>query len=69
MMKLAFPSMAPEILEERAAQASWPDLMRDLGQVQAVLLDQDDNRYQLRTDMLGSAHQAFAAAGVRPRRR
>jgi hypothetical protein len=53
-------------LEERAAQASWPDLIRDLGQVQAVLLDLDGNPYQLRTDLLGSAHQAFAAAGARP---
>jgi hypothetical protein len=53
-------------LEERAAKVSWSDMMRDLGQVQAVLLDLDGNRYQLRTDMLGSAHQAFAAAGVRP---
>jgi hypothetical protein len=50
-------------LEERAAEVSWSDRMRDLGQVQAVLLDLDGNRYQLRTDLLGSAHQAFAAGG------
>jgi hypothetical protein len=47
-------------------KVSWPDLMRDLGQVHAVLLELDGKRYQLRTDMIGSAHHAFAAAGVRP---
>jgi hypothetical protein len=53
-------------LEEREVKVSWPDLRRDLGQVQSVLLELDGQRYQLRTDMLGAAHQAFAAAGVRP---
>jgi hypothetical protein len=53
-------------LDEREIKVSWPDLMRDLGQVHAVLLELDGKRYQLRTDMIGSAHHAFAAAGVRP---
>jgi hypothetical protein len=53
-------------LEERQIKVSWPDLMRDLKQVQAVHLELDGQRYQLRTDMRGSAHLAFAAAGVRP---
>ena len=53
-------------LEERGAELSWPDLMRDLQQVQAVLIELDGQRYQLRTDLAGTAHQAFAAAGVRP---
>ncbi|MFP3868516.1 MAG: IS1634 family transposase [Desulfobacteraceae bacterium] len=53
-------------LEERQAEVSWPDLRRDLAQVQSVLIELDGNRYQLRTDMVGSAHHAFAAAGVRP---
>ena len=53
-------------LEEREIKVSWPDLMRDLAQVQSVLLELEGNRYQLRTDLVGSAHQAFAAAGVRP---
>ena len=35
-------------LDERQVEVSWPDLMRDLGQVQSVLLDLDENRYQLR---------------------
>jgi hypothetical protein len=53
-------------LEARQIKVSWPDLMRDLGQVQSVLVELDGQRYQLRTDMVGLAHQAFAAAGVRP---
>jgi len=53
-------------LDERQAKVSRADLMRDLGQVQSVLLELEGNRYQLRTDMMGSAHHAFAAAGVRP---
>ena len=53
-------------LEEREKKVSWPDLMRDLGQVQSVLLELDGQRYQLRTDLVGAAHHAFAAAGVRP---
>jgi len=53
-------------LEERETKVSWPDLMRDLGQVQSVLVELDGQRYQLRTDLGGAAHQAFVAAGVRP---
>jgi len=53
-------------LEAHEVKVSWPDLMRDLGQVQSVLLELDGQRYQLRTDLVGSAHLAFAAAGVRP---
>ncbi len=40
--------------------------MRDLAQVQAVTVTLDGHRYRLRTDLTGSAHHAFAAAGVRP---
>ena len=53
-------------LDDREVKVSWPDLMRDLGQVQSVLVELDGQRYQLRTDLVGSAHHAFAAAGVRP---
>ena len=52
-------------LDEAKVDVSWPDLMRDLAQVQAVTVDLDGQRYRLRTDMVGVAHQAFAAAGVR----
>ncbi len=44
----------------------WPDLMRDLARVQAIVVDLDSQRYRLRTDLPGAAHAAFAAAGVRP---
>lgn len=44
---------------------SWPDLMRDLTQVRAVIVDLDGQRYRLRTDIVGVAHHAFAAACVR----
>ncbi len=53
-------------LDARGSTTSWPDLMRDLAQVQAVDLELDGERYRLRTDLLGSASEAFAAAGVRP---
>lgn len=53
-------------LEERAVAESWPEIMLDLGRVQAVTVDLDGQRYRLRTDLAGSAHAAFAAAGVRP---
>jgi hypothetical protein len=53
-------------LDERAAHVSWPSLMRDLAQVQAVRVELDHKHYLLRTDLAGSAHHAFAAAGLRP---
>lgn len=53
-------------LDQRQAEVSWPDLMRDLDEVRAVELTLDGVRYRLRTDLQGSAHHAFAAAGVRP---
>jgi hypothetical protein len=53
-------------LDERGCDVSWPDLMRDLSQVQAVILDLDGQRYRARSDLRGGASQAFAAAGVRP---
>ncbi len=53
-------------LDERNVDVSWPDLMRELAEVRAVHLDLDGTRYRLRTDLVGSAHHAFAAAGVRP---
>jgi len=53
-------------LEERSVEVSWPDLMRDLAQVQAVEVELDGQRYRLRTDLRGAAGQAFTAAGLRP---
>lgn len=53
-------------LDKRGIEVSWPTLMRDLGQVHAVRVTLDGQEYLLRTDLKGTAHQAFAAAGVRP---
>jgi hypothetical protein len=53
-------------LDKRGIEVSWPTLMRDLGQVHAVSVTLDGQEYLLRTDLKGTAHQAFAAAGVRP---
>lgn len=56
-------------LDEREVDVAWPDLMRDLGEVRAVEVTVDDQRYRLRTELGGHAAAAFAAAGVRPPRR
>ncbi len=53
-------------LEERGVQVSWPDLLRDLSQVQAVEVELDGRRYRLRTDLRGVAGPACAAVGLRP---
>jgi hypothetical protein len=52
-------------LDEARVEVSWPDVMRDLHQVQAVTVDLDGQRYRLRTDLAGAAYPAFQAAGVR----
>jgi len=53
-------------LDARGTAVSWRDLMRDLGEVKAVELTLDEQRYRLRTELRGAASAAFAAAGVRP---
>jgi len=53
-------------LDERGVAVAWPDLMRNVAQVQAVEVTCDGQRYRLRTDLRGHAAAAFAAAGVRP---
>lgn len=53
-------------LDEKKVEISWPDLMRDMGQVHSVIVDLEGMRYRLRTSMVGSSYQAFQAAGVRP---
>jgi hypothetical protein len=53
-------------LDQRGSEVAWPDLMRDLGEVKAVELSLDGERYRLRTELRGAASAAFAAAGVRP---
>jgi hypothetical protein len=51
-------------LEAKGLDAPWPDLMRDLARLQAVIVDLDGTRYRLRTDCQGHAAKAFQAAGV-----
>jgi Transposase DDE domain len=51
-------------LDAKGLAAPWPDLMRDLARLQAVIIDLDGTRYRLRTDCLGHAAKAFQAAGV-----
>lgn len=53
-------------LDDRGVDVAWPTLMRDLSRVQAVRLEANGQSYVLRTDLEGTAHQAFLAAGVRP---
>jgi hypothetical protein len=53
-------------LEGKAIEVSWPTLMQDLKQVQAVHVALDGRSYLLRTDLRGTATHAFTAAGVRP---
>jgi hypothetical protein len=52
-------------LDERGVSISWPDLMADLGKVQAVLIELEGSRYRLRTAMQGASLHAFYAAGAR----
>jgi len=52
-------------LDERGIEVSWPDLMGDLRQLQAVRMTLDGKNYLIRTDFVGSAYQAFLAAGVK----
>jgi hypothetical protein len=51
-------------LDAKGLVAPWPDLMRDLARLQAVIVDLDGTRYRLRTDCQGHAATAFQAAGV-----
>lgn len=65
-MSNATDSEAESRIAELVADVSWPDLMRDLGEVKAVDVTLDGQLYRLRTDLQGSAFAAFAADGVRP---
>jgi Transposase DDE domain len=51
-------------LEATGRAAPWPDLMRDLARMQAVIVELDGTRYRLRTDCHGHAAKVFQAAGV-----
>jgi hypothetical protein len=51
-------------LDAKGLTVPWPDLMRDLARLQAVIVDLDGTRYRLRTDCVGHAATACQAAGV-----
>jgi hypothetical protein len=53
-------------LDKKDVDTSWPDLMRNLNQLQAVRMALEGNNYLIRTDFEGNAYQAFKAAGVQP---
>jgi len=53
-------------LDDKKVETSWPDLMRDLKQLQAVRMTLDGTPYLIRTDFQGLAYQALKVAGVRP---
>jgi hypothetical protein len=60
---------AREAILAKLEQTLWPDLMRDLKQLQAVRMNLDGKSYLIRTDFEGVAYQAFKAAGVQPPKR
>ncbi len=64
--QLVFGRLWQRQLDEQGIDMSWPDLMHDLEQVQAVDLTLDGRGWRVRTDLPGHAHAAFRAAGVRP---
>src|SRR5918994_1788026 len=51
-------------LDAKGLTVPWPDLMRDLGQLQAVIIDLHGPPYRLRTHCAGHAAKTFQAAGV-----
>ena len=52
-------------LDERSMDVSWPGLMVDLKQLQEVRIEMGRRNYLIRTDLAGSAYQAFMAVGVK----
>jgi hypothetical protein len=44
----------------------WEKLLQDLSQVRAVTVRLDHQRYRMRTELQGHAHEAFRAVGLRP---
>src|SRR5580765_7171598 len=53
-------------IEAIDARVEWNDLIRDLGQLRAIEVTLEGQRFLLRTDLAGCAHVAFKAAGVKP---
>ena len=53
---------------DRDVVESWPDLMRDLGQVEATDVTVDGQRYRLRTHIAGAANPPSLRAACAPLR-
>jgi len=53
-------------LDERSVSISWPTLMLDLSQLQAVHISMGQDHYRIRTDLAGSSQVVFKALGLRP---
>jgi hypothetical protein len=53
-------------LEPARLPLPWEKLLQDLSQVRAVTVRLDDQRYLMRTELKGHAHEAFRAVGLRP---
>jgi len=53
-------------LKELGVEASWREVLRDLGRVKAVHLRVKGKSYLVRTELTGQAYQAFRAVGAAP---
>ncbi|MEW5725362.1 MAG: hypothetical protein AB1896_19770 [Thermodesulfobacteriota bacterium] len=53
-------------LENHNIEVSWPELRRDLSQVQAIHLTLEENRFCWRIDLAGVAADVFRTVGMRP---
>ena len=51
-------------LQARGHEAEWAEVLRDLERVEYVHVEQGGKRFQLRTELQGSAGQVFQAVGV-----
>lgn len=60
----AAPPRSPE--EPARLPVRWDKLMEDLSQLRAVRVRLEGERYLMRTELKGQAHEAFRAIGLRP---
>ncbi|GBF35440.1 mobile element protein [Desulfocucumis palustris] len=65
-LALVLESALQRRLKEKEITVEYTYLLRDLQQLRAVELTMDDRKYLCRTELAGSAHQAFKGLGIRP---
>jgi len=53
-------------MEPARLPVPWEKLLQDLSQVRAITVRLDNQRYLMRTELKGHAHEAFRAVGLRP---